>query len=80
MPINVSHPGRLGCRQAANIIVGVQSSITEQMDATTPHFEFLFNIFGPLALFERALIRERVIAGLAAAKRRGRIGSPTAIA
>lgn len=49
-------------------------SITEQMDTTTPHGEFLFNVFGSLAQFERALIRERVNAGLAAAKRRGRIG------
>jgi len=49
-------------------------SITEQMDTTTPHGEFLFNVFGSLAQFERALIRERVNAGLAAAKRRGRVG------
>ena len=49
-------------------------SITEQMDTTTPHGEFLFNVFGALAQFERALITERVNAGLAAAKRRGRIG------
>ena len=49
-------------------------SVTEQMDTTTPHGEFLFNVFGSLAQFERALIRERVNAGLAAAKRRGRIG------
>ena len=49
-------------------------SITEQMDTTTPHGEFLFNVFGSLAQFERALIRERVNAGLAAARRRGRIG------
>ena len=44
------------------------------MDTTTPHGEFLFNVFGSLAQFERAQIRERVTAGLAAAKRRGRIG------
>jgi DNA invertase Pin-like site-specific DNA recombinase len=49
-------------------------SLTEQMDTTTPHGEFLFNIFGSLAQYERALIRERVTAGLAAAKRRGRKG------
>jgi DNA invertase Pin-like site-specific DNA recombinase len=40
-------------------------SLTEQMDTTTPHGEFLFNIFGSLAQYERALIRERVTAGLA---------------
>ena len=49
-------------------------SITEQMDTTTPHGEFLFDVFGSLAQFERALITERVNAGLAAAKRRGRTG------
>lgn len=55
-------------------------SLTEQMDTTTPHGELLFSIFGALAQFERALTRERVIAGLAAAKRRGRRGGrPRAI-
>jgi len=49
-------------------------SLTEQMDTTTPHGEFLFNIFGSLAQYERALITERVTAGLAAARRRGRKG------
>jgi DNA invertase Pin-like site-specific DNA recombinase len=41
-------------------------SLTEQMDTTTPQGEFLFQIFGALAQFERALIQERVQAGLAA--------------
>jgi DNA invertase Pin-like site-specific DNA recombinase len=49
-------------------------SLTEQMDTTTPHGEFLFNIFGSLAQYERALIKERVMAGLVAARRRGRKG------
>ncbi len=49
-------------------------SLTEQMDTTTPHGEFLFNAFGSLAQYERALIKERVMAGLAAARRRGRKG------
>ena len=49
-------------------------SLTEQMDTTTPHGELLFSIFGALAQYERALTRERVIAGRAAAKRRGRQG------
>ena len=41
---------------------------------------FLFNLFGSLAEYERALIRERVEAGLAAARRRGRKGGrPPAI-
>lgn len=49
-------------------------SLTEQMDTTTPHGEFLLHIFGALAQFERSLIQERVQAGLAAARRRGRRG------
>jgi DNA invertase Pin-like site-specific DNA recombinase len=49
-------------------------SLTEGMDTTTPHGELLFHLFGALAQYERALTRERVQAGLAAAKRRGRHG------
>jgi DNA invertase Pin-like site-specific DNA recombinase len=55
-------------------------SLTEQMDTTTPQGEFLFHVFGALAQFERSLIQERVRAGLAAARRRGRRGGrPVAI-
>jgi DNA invertase Pin-like site-specific DNA recombinase len=55
-------------------------SLPEQMDTTTPQGEFLFHVFGALAQFERSLIQERVKAGLAAARRRGRHGGrPTAI-
>ncbi|MEB0134585.1 recombinase family protein [Actimicrobium sp. CCC2.4] len=55
-------------------------SLTENMDTTTPSGEFLFQVFGALAQYERALTRERVIAGLAAARRRGRRGGrPLAI-
>jgi DNA invertase Pin-like site-specific DNA recombinase len=49
-------------------------SLTEQMDTTTPHGEFLFNVFGSLAQYERALTKERIMAGLEAAKRRGKRG------
>jgi DNA invertase Pin-like site-specific DNA recombinase len=50
------------------------------MNTDTPHGELLFSLFGALAQYERALTRERVIAGLAAAKRRGRKGGrPLAI-
>jgi DNA invertase Pin-like site-specific DNA recombinase len=49
-------------------------SLTEQMDTTTAHGELLFGLFGALAQYERALTRESVLAGLVAAKRRGRIG------
>ena len=55
-------------------------SLTEGMDTTTASGELLFHVFGALAQYERALIRERVVAGLAAARRRGRIGGrPQAI-
>ncbi|WP_163836109.1 recombinase family protein [Spartinivicinus ruber] len=55
-------------------------SLTEGMDTTTASGELLFQVFGALAQYERSLIRERVIAGLAAAKRRGRVGGrPLAI-
>jgi DNA invertase Pin-like site-specific DNA recombinase len=55
-------------------------SITEGMDTTTASGELLFHVFGALAQYERALTRERVMAGLEAARRRGRIGGrPPAI-
>lgn len=55
-------------------------SLTKQMDTTTPHGEFLFNVFGALAQYERALVKERIMAGLEAAKRRGKWGGrPQAI-
>jgi DNA invertase Pin-like site-specific DNA recombinase len=52
-------------------------SLTEQIDTTTPQGELLLHICGALAQFERALIQERVQAGLAATRRRG--GRPVAI-
>ncbi len=45
-------------------------SLTAGMDTTTASGELLFHVFGALAQYERAMIQERVIAGLAAAKRR----------
>ncbi len=55
-------------------------SLTEGMDTTKASGELLFHVFGALAQYERALTRERVVAGLAAAKRRGRVGGrPRAI-
>jgi len=55
-------------------------SLTEGIDTSTASGELLFHVFGALAQYERALIQERVVAGLAAAKRRGRIGGrPPAI-
>ena len=52
-------------------------SLTEKMDTTAPHDELLFNLFGSLSQYERALTRERVMAGLESAKKRGRRGGRT---
>lgn len=52
---------------------GVQfRSLTEGMDTSTPTGVMLFHIFGAIAEFERAIIRERTLAGLAASRARGR--------
>ena len=49
-------------------------SITEQIDTGHAGGRLVFQIFGALAEFERALIRERTMAGLASARARGRKG------
>lgn len=49
-------------------------SLREGVDTTTPAGRFAFHLFGAVAEFERDLIRERVQAGLAAARARGRVG------
>ncbi len=49
-------------------------SLTEGIDTTTANGRLVFHIFGALAEFERSLIRERTLAGLAAARARGRKG------
>jgi DNA invertase Pin-like site-specific DNA recombinase len=49
-------------------------SLTEQIDTTTSGGKLIFHIFGALAEFERTLIRERTMAGLSAARARGRQG------
>src|SRR5208283_5018717 len=49
-------------------------SLTEAIDTTTAQGVLIFHMFSALAEFERALIRERARAGLAAAKRAGRTG------
>ncbi len=48
-------------------------SLTENIDTTTPSGKLIFHIFGSLAEFERSLIKERINAGLAAARARGKI-------
>ena len=53
--------------------VGLRS-LSETIDTTTATGELVFHLFASLAQYERALIRERVVAGLEAARRRGRRG------
>jgi len=53
--------------------IGFQS-LTEGMDTTSPGGRLLFQVCGALAEFERGLIRERTLAGLEAARARGRRG------
>ena len=49
-------------------------SLTEAIDTTSTGGRLVFHIFGALAEFEHSLIRERTIAGLVAARARGRKG------
>lgn len=49
-------------------------SITEHIDTSTATGQLVFHIFGALAEFERNLINERTIAGLQAARARGKKG------
>src|SRR5690349_2281112 len=49
-------------------------SITENIDTSSAIGQLVFHIFGALAEFERNLIKERTIAGLAAARARGKSG------
>ncbi len=49
-------------------------SLTESIDTATSSGRLVFHIFGALAEFERAVIRERTRAGLEAARARGKKG------
>lgn len=49
-------------------------SLTERVDTTTAQGRLLFGVLAVLAEFERDLIRERTLAGLAAARANGRTG------
>ncbi len=48
--------------------------LTGGIDTTSASGRLIFGIFATLAEFERDLIRERTLAGLAAARARGRLG------
>ena len=49
-------------------------SLGESIDTTTANGKLFFSVMGALAEFERDLIKERTMAGLAAARARGRVG------
>lgn len=52
-------------------------SLRDNLDLSTPSGRLMMHIIGAMAEFERELIRERVSAGIQAARRRGaRIGRP----
>ena len=73
---------RLGrsLRDLIDLVAEIQSrgadfiSIKDSINTQTATGRFTFNIFASLAEFEREIIRERTIAGLTAAKARGRSG------
>ncbi len=49
-------------------------SLMESIDTTSSGGRLVFHVFGALAEFERSIIRERTVAGLTAARSRGRVG------
>ncbi len=49
-------------------------SLQESIDTGTSTGKLIFHIFGALAEFERNLIKERTMAGITAARARGRVG------
>ena len=73
---------RLG-RSLKNLVVTIEDlqqrgigfrSLNENIDTTTSAGKLQFHVFSALAEFERDLIRERTMAGLRAARARGRMG------
>ena len=49
-------------------------SLAESIDTTSPSGRLIFHVFGSIAEFERDRIVERTMEGLAAARKRGRVG------
>jgi DNA invertase Pin-like site-specific DNA recombinase len=67
-------------RQLIETVEGLEArgiglrSLTEAIDTTSPGGRLVFHVFASLAEFERAVVRERTLAGLEAARARGRRG------
>ncbi len=72
MPHLIETIGELQARGVG--LKSVQENIDTTTTTTTPGGRLVFYVFGALASFERELIRERTLAGLAAARERGRLG------
>ncbi len=49
-------------------------SVTEKIDTQSPSGKLFFHVIGAMAEFERATLRERVVAGLQHARSQGRVG------
>lgn len=55
-------------------------SLTEGFDTATPSGRLLYHVLGAVAEFEREVIKERTLAGMKAAKKRGtHVGRPRAL-
>ena len=55
-------------------------SVSDNIDTSTPMGNLIFNVMASFAEYEKELIRERVLAGLCAAKKRGKtLGRPRVI-
>ena len=73
---------RLGrsIRELIELVNGLQErgvefrSLRESLDTKTPGGKLVFHVFASIAEFERDIIRERTMAGLEAARARGRKG------
>jgi len=53
--------------------IGIQfTSVNDNINTTTPNGKLLFHVLGAFAEFEREIIRERMMAGIAKAKQEGR--------
>jgi DNA invertase Pin-like site-specific DNA recombinase len=70
MPVIEAHAERDCSRE--NLPPGIELYLRQQgLDTTTPAGKAMFQMLGVFAEFERAIIRERVLAGLARAKANG---------
>ena len=54
--------------------IGLKTLTGYAIDTSTPHGKLALHMFAALAEYERALIQERIMAGIAAARARGRKG------